>query len=68
MTNTVRFIDLFAGIGGTRIAFENAGAECIFTSEWDRFAQETYRNNFGEEHPIYGDIRKIDEKTVPKGD
>ena len=66
MTNTVRFIDLFAGIGGTRIAFENAGAECIFTSEWDRFAQETYRNNFGEEHPIYGDIRKIDEKTVPK--
>lgn len=66
MTSSVRFIDLFAGIGGTRLAFEYAGAECIFTSEWDRFAQETYRNNFGDEHPIYGDIRKINEKTVPK--
>ncbi len=66
MTSKFRFIDLFAGIGGTRLAFESAGGECVFTSEWDRFAQETYRNNFGDEHEIFGDISQIDEKTVPK--
>jgi len=66
VTSKFRFIDLFAGIGGTRLAFESAGGECVFTSEWDRFAQETYRNNFGDEHEIFGDISKIDEKTVPK--
>lgn len=66
MNNNFRFIDLFAGIGGTRLAFESAGGECVFTSEWDRFAQETYRSNFGDEHEIFGDISQIDEKTVPK--
>jgi len=66
VTSKFRFIDLFAGIGGTRLAFESAGGECVFTSEWDRFAQETYRNNFGDEHEIFGDISQIDEKTVPK--
>jgi DNA (cytosine-5)-methyltransferase 1 len=65
MSNKVKFIDLFAGIGGTRLAFEAAGGECIFTSEWDRFAQQTYRNNFGEEHQIFGDISKINEKEIP---
>ena len=42
------FIDLFAGIGGTRLAFEKAGCECVFSSEWDKFAQQTYEANFGE--------------------
>ena len=38
----LKFVDLFAGIGGTRLAFEKAGCECVFSSEWDRFAQQTY--------------------------
>jgi len=42
------FIDLFAGIGGTRLAFEKAGCKCVFSSEWDRFAQQTYETNFDE--------------------
>ena len=66
MTNSIRFIDLFAGIGGTRLAFESAGAECVFTSEWDKFAQETHRSNFGDEHQIFGDIRQIDVRNIPK--
>lgn len=55
-----RFIDLFAGIGGLRVGFENIGGKCVFTSEWDRFAAETYRRNFsdGEEHIFAGDIRE----------
>jgi DNA (cytosine-5)-methyltransferase 1 len=68
VSNTVRppkFIDLFAGIGGTRLALESTGAECVFTSEWDRFALETYVTNFGDDHQIVGDIREIDESDVP---
>lgn len=68
MTKNVRapkFVDLFAGIGGTRLALESTGAECVFTSEWDRFALQTYVKNFGDEHPIVGDIREIDESDVP---
>jgi len=60
------FIDLFAGIGGFRIAFQNVGGKCIFSSEWDRFAQQTYATNFGE--IPYGDIRQIDKKEIPKHD
>lgn len=56
-----RFIDLFAGIGGMRIPFEEIGGRCIFTSEWDRFCKETYTANFPEsaesEHEFVGDIR-----------
>jgi DNA (cytosine-5)-methyltransferase 1 len=54
-----RFIDLFAGIGGLRVGFENIGGKCVFTSEWDRFAAETYRRNFSddEDHVFAGDIR-----------
>lgn len=63
-----RFIDLFAGIGGTRLAFEQAGAECVFTSEWDKFAQVTYAANFEITHPISGDIREIDAAMVPPHD
>lgn len=61
-----KFIDLFAGIGGFRIAFQKAGGQCVFTSEWDRFAKETYERNFGE-YP-YGDITKISEKDIPDHD
>lgn len=60
------FIDLFAGIGGTRTAFEKAGGKCIFTSEWDKHSQLTYYANFGE--MPNGDIRSIDEKKIPDHD
>lgn len=64
----IRFIDLFAGIGGMRLAFESAGAECVFTSEWDKFAVQTYVANHGIKHPIFGDIREVDPKSVPNHD
>lgn len=60
------FIDLFAGIGGFRIAFQKTGGKCVFTSEWDKFAKQTYEANFGE-HP-YGDIRKINKNEIPDHD
>lgn len=60
------FIDLFAGIGGTRLAFEKAGCKCVFSSEWDRFAQQTYEANFGEKP--HGDIRKIPSSEIPDHD
>ena len=62
------FIDLFAGIGGTRIGFERAGGRCVFTSEWDRYANETYRANFNLEHPIAGDIWKVELDDIPSHD
>lgn len=62
----MKFIDLFAGIGGLRLAFENAGATCVFSSEWDKFAQQTYAANFGEK-PM-GDIREIDSTAIPDHD
>lgn len=54
-----RFIDLFAGIGGLRLGFEAIGGRCVFTSEWDRWSNETYRRNFPEsdDHVMAGDIR-----------
>ncbi len=60
------FIDLFAGIGGIRLAFQNIGGKCIFSSEWDRYAQITYEKNFGE--VPFGDITKINEKDIPEHD
>ncbi len=65
-TQNLKFIDLFAGIGGFRIALENQGAKCVFTSEWDKEAQKTYYENFGE--IPQGDITKINEKDIPKHD
>lgn len=53
---TFKFIDLFAGIGGFRIALQNLGGKCVFTSEWDKFSKQTYRANFGE--IPFGDITK----------
>ena len=66
MVNTLKFIDLFAGIGGFRIALEKENAECVFSSEWDRDAQNTYKKNFGEIPK--GDITKINEKEIPEHD
>lgn len=60
------FIDLFAGIGGMRMAFESVGGKCLFSSEWDKSAQKTYETNFGE-IPA-GDITKIDAKDIPDHD
>jgi len=59
-----KFIDLFAGVGGIRIPFEELGGKCVFTSEWDKFSQITYEANFGEKP--HGDITQIDEKDIPK--
>jgi DNA (cytosine-5)-methyltransferase 1 len=62
------FIDLFAGIGGIRKAFEGIGGKCIFTSEWDKFCQITYKANFHDSHGIHGDITKIENNEIPKHD
>lgn len=61
-----KFIDLFAGIGGMRIPFEELGGECVFSSEWDKFAQDTYERNFG--HRPSGDITQIPAKDIPPHD
>lgn len=62
------FIDLFAGIGGLRRAMESAGGRCVFTSEWDRFAQQTYLANFPDNRPIAGDIRGVSADDIPDHD
>lgn len=66
-----RSIDLFAGIGGIRLGFERAfknQIETVFVSEWDEYAQKTYRANFEDDFEIAGDITKIDESDVPEFD
>ena len=55
------FIDLFAGIGGLRIGFQGIGGHCVFTSEWDGKAQETYQRNFRDNHQLHGDVREFSE-------
>ncbi len=60
------FIDLFAGIGGIRIAFERNGAKCVYSSEWDKDCQTTYEANFGEKPD--GDITKVDPNSIPDHD
>lgn len=71
-TEKLKFIDLFCGIGGFRVAFEEAceeseiQAECVFSSDIDKYAQKSYEANFGE-RPV-GDITKIDEKNIPDHD
>jgi DNA (cytosine-5)-methyltransferase 1 len=62
------FIDLFAGIGGFRKGFEAVGGKCIFTSEWDRFCQKTYHENFDVDHPVAGDITQVAADDVPDHD
>lgn len=61
-----KFIDLFAGIGGIRLAYQSVGGKCVFTSEWDSFAKKTYEANFGE--VPFGDITQIDENSIPDHD
>jgi len=60
------FIDLFAGIGGFRLALEELGGNCVFSSEWDRRSQSTYFKNFGE--VPFGDITKISAEEIPEHD
>ena len=62
----LRFIDLFAGIGGIRIPFDEFGCKCVFSSEWDVQAANTYEANFGS-RPA-GDITKIEAKSIPRHD
>ncbi|MCL2321382.1 MAG: DNA (cytosine-5-)-methyltransferase [Oscillospiraceae bacterium] len=64
--DSFRFVDLFAGIGGIRIGFENVGGKCVFSSEWDDMACKTYEANFGE-NPA-GDITKIKADDIPDFD
>ena len=66
MKKEFTFIDLFAGIGGMRIAFEKAGGRCVFSSEWNKFSQQTYETNFGDIPD--GDITEIKAKDIPNHD
>lgn len=60
------FIDLFAGIGGMRLAYESVGGHCVYSNEWNKYSQQTYYANFGEQPD--GDITKVDENTIPDHD
>lgn len=60
------FIDLFAGIGGMRLAFESVGGHCVYSSEWEKYCQQTYFANFGEQPD--GDITKVDADSIPDHD
>lgn len=72
---TVKFIDLFAGIGGFHLALHSLGAECVFASEWNHDARKTYEENFGSISPnlfeygrFAGDITKVDKTEIPDFD
>lgn len=60
------FIDLFAGIGGMRIAFERQGGNCVYSNEWNKYCQQTYFANFGEQPD--DDITKVDARIIPSHD
>jgi DNA (cytosine-5)-methyltransferase 1 len=62
----LKFIDLFCGIGGFRIAFERAGCRCVFSSDWNKYAQQTYAANFGE--TPHGDIHSVAVSDIPPHD
>ena len=64
------FIDLFAGIGGLRCGFDQIGGRCVFTSEWDKYARQTYLANYhdGDEHIMAGDITEIAAEEIPSHD
>lgn len=64
--NDLKFIDLFCGIGGFRIAFERAGGKCVFSSDYDKFSQQTYEANFGERP--FGDIHTVAVADIPQHD
>lgn len=65
-----RFVDLFAGIGGLRRGFDALGGTCVFTSEWNKYARQTYTANYAdhEEHVFVGDIRLVDVADIPAHD
>jgi DNA (cytosine-5)-methyltransferase 1 len=65
-----KFIDLFAGIGGIRVGFEELGGHCVFTSEWNEFSKKTYLANFSStpSHVFAGDITNVDESDIPDHD
>jgi DNA (cytosine-5)-methyltransferase 1 len=67
-TTEFRYIDLFAGIGGFRKAFDSINGECVFTSEWDKYSRQTYQANHDCNHDVVGDIRKFtkDEEALNK--
>jgi DNA (cytosine-5)-methyltransferase 1 len=65
-SRTLKFIDLFCGIGGFRLAFERAGCKCVFSSDWDKYSQITYEANFGEKP--HGDIYAVADTEIPKFD
>lgn len=67
-SGSFRFIDLFAGIGGLRRGFEDLGGRCVFTSEWDKYSQQTYLANFACEHEVVGDITKVPVEDIPAHD
>ncbi|MFN3069807.1 DNA (cytosine-5-)-methyltransferase [Serratia sp. J2] len=67
-SQSFRFIDLFAGIGGVRLGFEAQGGECVFTSEWNDFSKKTYIENYGDHHPFIGDIVPYPAEDVPDHD
>ena len=66
-THDFSFVDIFAGIGGMRLGFEAAGGVCVFTCEWNKYSQQTYRANFSGDD-IGGDIREIPEDAIPSHD
>jgi DNA (cytosine-5)-methyltransferase 1 len=70
MSRNFKFIDLFAGIGGTRIGFESAGGKCVLTSEWDRYAKQSYIANFDKPrgHVFIPDVRQLDATNLPRYD
>lgn len=65
-THKFSFIDLFAGIGGMRLAFEEVGGECVYSNEWNKFSQQTYMANFGDMPD--GDITQVNAKDIPDHD
>ena len=66
MSSKFTFIDLFAGIGGFRSAMTALGGECVFTSEWDKFAVKTYEAWYGDDKVYTEDIRLLDPREIPK--
>ncbi|WP_281363062.1 DNA (cytosine-5-)-methyltransferase [Changpingibacter yushuensis] len=66
--DTFTFIDLFAGIGGIRRGFQDAGGTCVFTSEWNKYSVQTYVANFGQDAPIAGDITQVEAESIPDHD
>ena len=64
---SLKFFDLFAGIGGFRLGMERAGHQCIGSCEWDKHARETYKTNFGS-YPEYNDAKDLHPQSLPQFD